>query len=274
MYSFWNQFYLWVLVFQIFIYEFDAKKHTRIIGGQDAQEKELTYQVSIRLNGNHMCGGTIALFDKTELVITAAHCVDSGITHKYTIVAGELRRSEVTGNEQVRNVSSIISHEDYNGWTFAHDIAIILTDKPFNWTEHVRPVELPYPFQQTEGDVIISGWGTTQSGGFHADILQKVQVPIVDDETCKNAYAAVVILESMLCAGFLGEGGRDTCQGDAGGPVVSVTGRYLAGVVSWGNGCADPLYPGVNTELSYYVEWIGSHVRRINLTATSNSQMI
>ncbi|ODM99268.1 Trypsin-1 [Orchesella cincta] len=236
--------------------EIHAKKESKIIGGEDAEETEITYQVSIRLSGNHMCGGAIALFGVTEVVITAAHCVDSGITHKYTIIAGDLRRSNTSGHEQCRSVVRIISHESYSGMTFANDIAIIFTDKPFNWTEHVRPIELPYPYQQTSGDVIISGWGTPKrwlSLGCSA-------VPIVDDETCMEAYASVVILESMLCAGFLGEGGKDTCQGDAGGPVVSVDGRYLAAVVSWGKGCADPFFPGVNTELSYYIDWIASHV--------------
>ncbi|ODM91500.1 Trypsin-1 [Orchesella cincta] len=212
-----------IIIQMLVLVKFMQKRRVKIIGGEDAEETEITYQVSIRLSGNHMCGGAIALFGITEVVITAAHCVDSGITHKYTIIAGDLRRSNTSGHEQCRSV-----------WmTFANDIAIIFTDKPFNWTEHVRPIELPYPYQQTSGDVIISGWGTLQSGGFHSDVLQKVKVPIVDDETCMEAYASVVILESMLCAGFLGEGGKDTCQGDAGGPVVSVDGRYLAAVVSW-----------------------------------------
>ena len=63
----------------------------------------------------------------------------------------------------------------------------------------------------------------------------------------------------MIMAGFP-DGGYDSCQGDSGGPMVvlAVDGQtYLqSGVVSWGNGCADPGYPGVYSRISYFADWI------------------
>ena len=61
----------------------------------------------------------------------------------------------------------------------------------------------------------------------------------------------------QICAGEIA-GGKDTCQGDSGGPLYvlgTVNGKskyVVAGVVSYGNGCAQPNYPG-------YLFWSGKY---------------
>jgi len=232
----------------------------RIVGGAPATPGQLPYQISLLYGGRHICGGSIIA---QNVVVTAAHCVEGDSPRDLQIVAGEHDRSQTSGNEQTIQVVRIAVHEQYDVPTqFANDIALLFlsTTNPLVFDDFSRPVALPTQEQQTSVDIIVSGWGTTSQGGSLPNILQWVQLPIVSDETCRMNYAGETILDSMLCAGFP-QGGRDSCQGDSGGPLVTVgANNYLAGVVSWGYGCAQPNYPGVNTEVSYFVNWINDKI--------------
>lgn len=74
-----------------------------------------------------------------------------------------------------------------------------------------------------------------------------------------SKYGSDRITDNMLCAG-VEKGGLDACQGDSGGPLLvknaDLNTFHLAGVVSWGEGCAREGYPGIYTRVSQYVQWI------------------
>ena len=86
----------------------------------------------------------------------------------------------------------------------------------------------------------------------------QVPVPIISQSTCQKDYPWETIDDTMICAGYP-EGGKDTCVGDSGGPMVcEADGKYiLEGVLSWGDGCARPgNYGPVYTAVSKYLPWI------------------
>lgn len=86
--------------------------------------------------------------------------------------------------------------------------------------------------------------------------LQQVSVPVVSNEVCSKAYEYFGAIRSFhLCAGAAG---IDACQGDSGGPLV-VNG-LLAGIVSWGYGCAFSGYPTVYTRVSEFIDFIEQHI--------------
>lgn len=50
------------------------------------------------------------------------------------------------------------------------------------------------------------------------------------------------------------DGRVGTCEGDNGGPLVcedELGVSYLWGIVSWGQGCGQPGFPGVYTQVKY-----------------------
>lgn len=58
-----------------------------------------------------------------------------------------------------------------------------------------------------------AGWGTLKEDGKPSCVLQKVDVPVISNEECRNTnYSAKMISDNMLCAGYPEVGKKDSCQ--------------------------------------------------------------
>nr|CAH0110255.1 unnamed protein product [Daphnia galeata] len=104
--------------------------------------------------------------------------------------------------------------------------------------------------------------GEAWSGDRLSDLLRSVNVSVVADEICDEAYGGdsenPIIFPSMMCAGDTTKGGLDSCQGDSGGPLFTGSGEnaVLYGIVSWGEGCALASYPGTYSTVLHNVHRI------------------
>ncbi|KAJ8667871.1 hypothetical protein QAD02_009534 [Eretmocerus hayati] len=222
----------------------------RIVGGYPTTIDRHPYQVSLRYKGRHRCGGAII---SDEWIITAAHCVKGVVDSYLKVKAGS---TLVNGRGQVSRVRRVFIHDNYSSRSSDFDIAIIRLERRLLFNRRVSPINLPEPDDIfSSGDrVLVTGWGATESSGPSSDQLRAVEVPLVSSHQCQEQYTTRRITLRMICAGFIGKGGKDACQGDSGGPLVQ--GGKLVGIVSWGYGCAEPSYPGVYTRITALRSWI------------------
>ena len=104
----------------------------------------------------------------------------------------------------------------------------------------------------------------------YPDKLQYVRVPTITNSECQSLYEGTfVISDSMLCAAYPG---KDSCQGDSGGPFVcNDNGKaVIAGIVSFGYGCAFPNNPGVYARVTKILDWIENNMVTNKLKADNN----
>ncbi len=243
----------------------------KIVGG-DPVEDISKYPWMVTLNADyrfpdlylgHNCGGTLIAPD---WVLTATHCLPRVYTHFHAVL-GTASLSAPPGKYERIPIRRVLRHKDYDKdyapTTYYNDIALLQLSFPSSMTpiSGLMEVDEYIPFETMFTAI---GWGMLQYPGEYPEDLQEVNVPYVDNETCRISMeqAGLTITDDMLCAGAW-EGGRDACYGDSGGPLIrQVQGKdLLAGIVSFGHECAVRAKPGVYVRVSRYIDWIKDTAR-------------
>ncbi|XP_013773969.1 proclotting enzyme-like [Limulus polyphemus] len=244
---------------------------TKIVGGREAEVGAWPWMTAVYIKeGNFksaQCGGALVT---NKHVITASHCVVNSAgtdvlpADDFSVRLGEhnLFSTNDSSNPIDFPIKSVKHHEDFELKTYKNDIAILTIDGTVTFTERIHPICLPYNNLRLEDlalrNPFIAGWGTTAFNGPSSAVLREVQIPIWEQENCREAYKKDVNITNVyMCAGFA-VGGKDACQGDSGGPLMlpHESKFYLIGIVSFGKGCARPGFPGVYTRVTEFLNWI------------------
>ncbi|EFB24771.1 hypothetical protein PANDA_007464, partial [Ailuropoda melanoleuca] len=228
-----------------------------IIGGMEAEVGEFPWQVSIQARNEHFCGGSII---NKWWIVTAAHCFSSEelLPTDLSVVLGSNDLS--SSSLEIKGITSIVLHKDFQRPTMNNDIALLLLDSPITFSGLKEPICMPRkPSPSVWHKCWVAGWGQTNSEdktSMKTDLM-KVPMTIMDWEKCSKAFPKLT--KNMLCAGYENES-FDACQGDSGGPLVCNTESdkiwYQVGIISWGKSCGQKNMPGIYTLLENYNLWI------------------
>nr|XP_039272078.1 trypsin alpha-3-like [Styela clava] len=225
----------------------------KIIGGTSASNGQFPSIVFQEKSGLFFCGGTLIGPNK---ILSAAHCDQS--LYAWSVTAGTTTRD---GGGVTKSVTSKLVHNAYNSNTAENDIMLLYTGTSFTISSTINTASLAISSPSAGTGITVAGWGDTNSGFIQnlANNLQYVNVAVISTSDCNasESYNGDV-LTGMICMGNMA-GGEDSCQGDSGGPAYIQGTTTVAGITSWGYGCAQANKPGVYTDVAYFRSWITSN---------------
>ncbi|XP_022109261.1 mannan-binding lectin serine protease 1-like [Acanthaster planci] len=259
--------------------------NSRIVGGREARTWSWPWAAHVVVRAPNFgieyrpCGGSLI---SRNWVLTAAHCVTVKARPE---IFGQIVPADTTlvtlgvhditdSSGGVREVSEIVRAPSYDARSFDADVALLRLAEPVTLTDRIRPICVPtadtfvadsdYSLYEVEEipdlEGVAIGWGQTGRDQPWSNVLMEVYLPIISRSQCEDAILSG-LTDNMVCAGS-SAGGRDTCFGDSGGPLMlkeATTGRYFAfGLVSWGEGnqCAQAGQYGVYAKVGNFENWI------------------
>ena len=252
----------------------------RIVGGTKATGNYKWATMITKIGGaSILCTGSII---SNRWMVTAAHCILNSQNTGYRnpgsgteITYGCLDINDGTSCKRV-GATRYVAHPCYTPSNDQDhdDVALIelspaLTDFPQSSIALVNGLNGSVGDLLEHSPLYLAGFGATMPDGtVRASELQEVKVQTVSKERCieANPYShsqSYINFDHVVCTG--GVAGKDSCNGDSGGPAIFLKGSepWLVGVLSKGSqkpahtdNCAVEGRFGMYTLLHHYGAWI------------------
>jgi trypsin len=210
--------------------EMGGMVYPNIVGGTLAPAGQYPwFAVLLDEDGDDYCGATLI---HPRVLLTAGHCIEDLDFEKddkgLGVIIGDVKRDPNNINEpaKYRTIVQSLLHPDYEDDENNNDFALLKLNLPVNT---IMPITLNTNASiPAEGETLtIMGFGMTREvfGNSPTKLLQ-VNVSVISHAACHARYffsGDAILEETMFCAGEL-FGGKDSCNGDSGGPAITANG--------------------------------------------------
>jgi trypsin len=227
-----------------------------IVGGTAAADGAYPFMAALVDSTDfQFCGGSVIA---STWVLTAAHCVPNGQAEAANLWVITGRNDLSSSGGQRIKVSNVYVNPQYAN--SAHDTALLKLATATTSAPITLATAADDQYEAAGTTVRVTGWGDQYGAmGFLAtNQLRQVDLQVVSDSECGQTNLGFDAATGVCAAALL----KDSCQGDSGGPLFYVAGtsRIQLGVVSYGEGCGLPKFPGVYSEVnnSQIRSWITS----------------
>jgi trypsin len=215
-----------------------------VVNGGTAAPGQFPFMASVQDgSGFSFCGGSVV---GATWVLTAAHCVPDGDASDLYVVTGKTDLG-AAGGQRIK-VSQVFVNPAYAN--SAHDSALLKLSAATTSPAIALAGAGDDDLEATGAPVTVAGWGDTLPtlGLFASNQLLYADLNVVSDSECGQTNLGFDAATGVCAAALL----KDSCQGDSGGPLFATkAGRKVqVGIVSYGQSCALPKFPGVYSEVN------------------------
>lgn len=192
--------------------------------------------------------------------------IDTILPKSLKVLAGSSYSYVLDFHAQLRCVDRIIPHEEYRGFPFVCDIALLKLKSPLQYTDTIAPIKLATKnllagvpiasFFKPPCEIL--GWARTEGHRKVTRSLQHTLVDLIPRNTCLDSMAENYHYEMFdgdkITCTFYKKFYWSDCVTDFGEPLVC--GGVLVGVELGGNVCDEGKIPAIWTRIDKFENWI------------------